>query len=60
MENENMTEKELIAVTIDHYMDLQRVKASNGDQKNDELEYQIKGLKVKLSSLGVNIEDLTL
>lgn len=55
-----MTEKELITVTIDNYMNLQRIKRENGDTVNRELEYQLKGLVAKLSSLGVNVEDLTL
>lgn len=37
-----MTEKELIAVTIDRYTDLQRIKRANGDYKNPELDYLIK------------------
>lgn len=57
---QEMTEKELITVTIDNYMNLQRIKKANGDTVNGELEYQLKGLTAKLSSLGVNIEDLTL
>lgn len=59
MEND-MTEKELITVTIDNYMNLQRIKKANGDTVNKELDYQLKGLIAKLSSFGVNIEDLTL
>ena len=55
-----MTEKELITVTIDNYMNLQRVKKANGDHENKELDYQLKGLVAKLSSFGVNVEDLTL
>lgn len=57
---EEMTEKELITVTIDNYMNLQRIKKANGDVENKELDYQIKGLRAKLSSFGVNVEDLTL
>lgn len=57
---QEMTEKELITVTIDNYMNLQRIKKANGDTVNKELDYQLKGLVAKLSSLGVNIEDLTL
>lgn len=57
---QEMTEKELIAVTIDNYMNLQRIKKANGDNKNIELDYQLKGLAAKLFSLGVNVEDLTL
>uniref|UniRef100_UPI00405707C6 hypothetical protein n=1 Tax=Acetatifactor sp. TaxID=1872090 RepID=UPI00405707C6 len=55
-----MTDKELIAVTIDRYTDLQRIKKANGDYNNPELEYQIKVTIAKLSSLGVSVEDITL
>lgn len=54
-----MTEKELIAVTIDRYTDLQRIKKANGSTENTELDYQIKVAVAKLSSLGVNVEDIT-
>ena len=57
---QEMTEKELITVTIDNYMNLQRIKQANGDTVNKELDYQLRGLVAKLSSLGVNIEDLKL
>lgn len=57
---QEMTEKELITMTIDNYMNLQRIKKANGDTVNKELDYQLRGLVAKLSSLGVNIEDLTL
>ena len=57
---EDMTEKELIAVLIDKYTDLQRIKKANKNTQNEELEYQIKATTVKLSSMGVNVEDLTL
>lgn len=55
-----MTEKELISVTIDKYTDLQRIKKANGGNENQELDYQIKVVIAKLSSFGVNVEDLTL
>lgn len=55
-----MTEKELITFTIDTYMNLQRIKNENGNQENKELDYQLKGAVIKLSSMGVNVEDLTL
>lgn len=55
-----MTEKELITFTIDTYMNLQRIKKANGNQINEELDYQLKGVVAKLSSMGINIEDLTL
>lgn len=57
---QDMTEKELITITIDTYMNLQRIKKENGTQKNKELEYQLKGVAAKLSSMGVNVEDLTM
>lgn len=57
---EEMTEKELITITIDTYMNLQRIKKENGTQENKELDYQLKGVVAKLSSMGVNAEDLTI
>lgn len=57
---QDITEKELITLTIDNFMNLQRIKKSNGDYENKELDYQIKGLIAKLSSMGVNVEDITL
>ncbi len=56
-----MTEKELISILIDKYTDLQRIKkAMQPDVINNELEYQIKVTTAKLSSMGVNVENLTL
>ena len=60
MEVMEMTDKELITTTIDRYTDLQRIKRENGNQENKELDYQIKVITAKLSSLGVNVEDITL
>lgn len=57
---QEVTEKELITVTIDKYTDLQRIKKANGNTENSELDYQIKVVTAKLSSMGVNVEDLTL
>lgn len=57
---EDMTEKELITVLIDKYTDLQRIKRANNGVENQELEYQIKVTIVKLASLGVSVEDITL
>ncbi len=57
---EEMTDKELITITIDRYTDLQRIKKENGNQVNKELDYQIKVTTAKLSSLGVNVKDITL
>lgn len=55
-----MTREELISVTIDKYTDLQRIKKANGNHENKELDYQIKVVIAKLSSLGVSVEDITL
>ena len=57
---DEMTDKELITITIDRYTDLQRVKKANGNHENEELEYLIKITTAKLASLGVNVEDITL
>ena len=37
-----MTKEELISITIDNYMDLQRIKKANGETENKELDYQLK------------------
>jgi len=58
--NHDMSDPELKALLIDKYTDLQRIKRVNGDTINEELEYQIKVATAKLSSFGVNVEDLTL
>ena len=55
-----MPEKELISVTIDRYTDLQQIKKANGDYKNEMLDYLIKVTVAKLSSLGVNVDDISL
>ena len=60
MEVLDMTDKELVTITIDRYTDLQRIKKENGNQENKELDYQIKVTTAKLASLGVNVEDITL
>lgn len=57
---DEMTDKELITILIDKYTDLQRIKKANNDTPNEELDYQIKTTTVKLSSMGINVEDLTL
>lgn len=57
---DQMSDKELITITIDNYMNLQRIKKANGNQENEELNYQLRGVVAKLSSLGVNVEDITL
>ena len=55
-----MTDKELITILIDQYTYLQRIKKANKDTVNEELDYQIKTTTAKLSSMGINVEDLTL
>ena len=57
---QDMSDKELITITIDRYTDLQQIKKANGDHKNEMLDYLIKVTVAKLSSLGVNVEDITL
>lgn len=51
-----MSENELKQVTIDYYVNLQRIKkAETGN--NPELDYQIKVVKNKLASLGIPSEE---
>ena len=57
---QDMSDKELVAITIDRYADLQQIKKANGDHKNEMLDYLIKVTVAKLSSLGVNVENITL
>jgi len=60
MNNNSMSDKELIVITIDKYTDLQKIKKANGDHENKELDYQIKVTLAKLASLGVSVEDITI
>ena len=55
-----MSDKELVTITIGHYGDLQQIKQANGGQENPVLDYVLKLTVAKLSSLGVNVEDITL
>ena len=55
-----MSDKELMGVMIDQYGMLQRIKKANGDHENPALDYVLKLTIAKLSSLGVNVEDITL
>lgn len=55
-----MAETELITITIDRYTELQQIKKANNGNKNEMLDYFIKVTTAKLSSMGVNVEDLTL
>jgi len=45
-------EKQFITITIDTYINLQRIKKENGNQENREFDYQLKGIVAKLYSLG--------
>lgn len=56
---EYMTENELKQVTIDYYVNLQRIKKAETGI-NPELDYQLKVVKNKLSSLGIPTEDYEL
>lgn len=60
MEVMEMTDKELITTTIDRYAELQQIKKANGNHENEVLDYSIKLAVAKLSSMGVNVEDITL
>ncbi|MCM1329052.1 MAG: hypothetical protein NC253_06370 [Ruminococcus sp.] len=53
-----MSEKELAATLIDEYMNLQRILTSN--DRDAEINYQIKGIKSKLESMGIVTTDLDL
>ncbi|MBR1523512.1 MAG: hypothetical protein IJ641_03540 [Lachnospiraceae bacterium] len=55
-----MTPQEIEYMEIENYSRLQKIKQENGKQENSYLDYEIKVSKAKLSSLGVNVEDITL
>ena len=54
-----MTLDELKQVTIDYYVNLQRIKKAE-TSNNPELEYQLRITKNKLASLGIPSEDYEL
>lgn len=56
---EGMTLDELKQVTIDYYVNLQRIKKAE-TSNNPELEYQLRITKNKLASLGIPSEDYEL
>lgn len=60
MNNNSMSDKELVIITIDRYTDLQKIKKANGNYENAELDYQIKVMLAKLASLGISVEDITI
>lgn len=53
-----MNDKELISNLIDIYTNLQRIKKS--DDKDKEIENQMKIVKSKLESCGVLVSDIEL
>ena len=53
---EEMTLDELKQVTIDYYVNLQRIKKADTGN-NTELEYQLRVVKNKLASLGIPSEE---
>ncbi|MFR3656667.1 MAG: hypothetical protein ACLTWK_00095 [Eisenbergiella sp.] len=57
--NEEMTLDKLKQVTIDYYVNLQRIKKAE-TACNEELEYQIRVAENKLAALGVAVKDYQL
>ena len=55
-----MTNEEMRTYFIENYSELQAIKQDNDGHENKTLDYRIKVVAAKLSSLGVNVEDLTL
>ena len=53
-----MSDKELATTLIDEYMNLQRILTSS--DRDFEINYQIKGIKSKLESMGIVTTDLDL
>ena len=53
---EGMTLDELKQVTIDYYVNLQRIKKAD-TSNNPELEYQLRVAKNKLAALGISTEE---
>lgn len=53
-----MTEKEQAAIMIDIYIDLQRIQKA--DDKDREINNQIKKAKAKLEALGIVTENITI
>ncbi len=54
--DQNMTEKEQATALIEEYAKLQRIKTAQ--DKDSEVDYQIKITKAKLEALGIVTEDL--
>ncbi|MCM1578533.1 MAG: hypothetical protein NC078_07035 [Ruminococcus sp.] len=53
-----MNQSELITVSIDKYVDLQRIVTA--DNPKEEAEYQLKVIKAKLESMGIVTTDLNI
>lgn len=53
-----MTEKEQATILMDKFIDLQRIKAAENKEK--EIDYQIKTTKAKLEALGMVTENLNI
>lgn len=58
MEGRERTEKEQATILMDKFIDLQRIKAA--DDREKEIQYQLKTTKAKLEALGIVTEDLTI
>lgn len=58
MEVTEMTEKEQATILMDKFIDLQRIKAAQ--DKDKEIQYQLKTTKAKLEALGIVTEDLNI
>ena len=56
MVEEMGTDRESVLAIVDAYQNLQRIK--NADDKDKEIDNQLKYLKAKLEICGVNLEDL--
>ena len=54
--NEAMTEKEQVTMLIEEYTKLQRIKAA--DDREKEINYQIRTTKAKLEAMGIVTEKL--
>lgn len=53
-----MNDKEILNVLMDKYFDLQRILAA--EDKDKEIEYQLKLVTAKLESMGVVTADLNI
>ena len=51
-----MNDKETITTLMDELSNIRRIQ--NAENRDQEIEYQIKNLKAKLEACGVNTEEL--